>query len=297
MIETTKKIFRKIPFFGNRDPRVAVLRLTGIISSEGRFGQGLNLAAVAGSIEQAFKMPNLKAVALVINSPGGSPVQSSLIFKRIRALADEKGIPVFAFAEDVAASGGYYIAMAADEIFADESSVVGSIGVVSAGFGFDKAIEKFGVERRVYTAGEKKATLDPFQPEDPEDVKRLEAMQKEVHKTFKDVVKARRGDRLTGSDRKLFSGEFWSGTQAVKLGLVDGIGDLRSVMRRRYGKKIRLVVVQQDRSWLRRSAGIGMRVEKGEEASHLSLRDVLPNIASDVLEGAERRSVWSRFGL
>lgn len=238
-------------------------------------------------------MPRVKAVALVVNSPGGSPVQSSLIFKRIRALADEKGVPVFAFMEDVAASGGYYISVAADEIFADESSIVGSIGVVSAGFGFDRAIEKFGIDRRIYTAGDRKATLDPFQPENEDDIKRLLAMQKDVHNTFKSVVKERRGDRLTAGDRKLFSGEFWSGTQAVKLGLIDGIGDLRSVMRRRFGKKIRLVVVTRERTWWKRTTGIGMSVGTVEEQA----RAIGAGFAGELLDAVEVRSLWSRFGL
>lgn len=287
------KFLEKLPFLKKRGPRVAILRMNGVISSEGRFGHGLNLSGLAGAIKHAFDMPRLKAVALVVNSPGGSPVQSSLIFKRIRALADEKGVPVFAFMEDVAASGGYYISVAADEIFADESSIVGSIGVVSAGFGFDKAIEKFGVERRVYTAGDRKATLDPFQPENEEDIKRLLAMQKEVHNTFKSVVRERRGDRLTAGDRKLFSGEFWSGTQAAKLGLIDGIGDLRTVMQRRFGKKVRLVVVTQERPWWRRATGVGMRTESIEEPA----RAIGAGFAGELLNAIETRSLWSRFGL
>lgn len=287
------KFLEKLPFLKKRGPRVAILRMNGVISSEGRFGHGLNLSGLAGAIKHAFDVPRLKAVALVVNSPGGSPVQSSLIFKRIRALADEKGVPVFAFMEDVAASGGYYISVAADEIFADESSIVGSIGVVSAGFGFDKAIEKFGVERRVYTAGDRKATLDPFQPENEEDIKRLLAMQKEVHNTFKSVVRERRGDRLAAGDRKLFSGEFWSGTQAVKLGLIDGIGDLRTVMQRRFGKKVRLVVVTQERPWWRRATGVGMRTESTEEPA----RAIGAGFAGELLNAIETRSLWSRFGL
>jgi signal peptide peptidase SppA len=292
------KFLKKLPFIRKRPPQVAVLRLSGVISSEGRFGQGLNLASLAGAINNAFDVSRLKAVALVINSPGGSPVQSSLIFKRIRALADEKGVPVFAFAEDVAASGGYYIAMAADEIFADESSIVGSIGVVSAGFGFDKAIEKFGVERRVYTAGEKKAGLDPFQPEDPQDIERLETMQREVHNTFTAVVRERRGDRLTEDDKTLFSGEFWSGTQAIKLGLIDGIGDLRSVMRRRFGKKVKLVVVSRERSLLSRIKGFGMRVQTRHEGERdRPLGHLASGLADEFIEVIESRSLWSRYGL
>lgn len=291
------KFLQMLPFVKKRGPRVAVLKLSGVISSEGRFGRGLSLNSTAGAIKHAFELPRLKAVALVVNSPGGSPVQSSLIFKRIRALADEKGIPVFAFMEDVAASGGYYISVAADEIFADESSIVGSIGVVSAGFGFDKAIEKFGVERRIYTAGDRKATLDPFQPENEEDIQRLLTMQKEVHRTFTSVVKERRGDRLTEEDDKLFSGEFWSGTQAVKLGLIDGIGDLRSVMRKRFGKKVRLVVVTQERPWWKRMSGFGLRVGPMDAAAQGSAEAIGAGFAGEVLNAVEERSHWSRFGL
>ncbi len=289
-----KKFLQKLPFSRKRGPRVAVLRMNGVISSAGRFGQGLNLSGLAGAIKHAFDIPQLKAVALVVNSPGGSPVQSSLIFKRIRALADEKGVPVFAFMEDVAASGGYYISVAADEIFADESSIVGSIGVVSAGFGFDKAIEKFGVERRIYTAGDRKATLDPFQPENEEDIKRLLAMQAEVHTTFKSVVKERRGNRLTEDDDKLFSGEFWSGTQAVRLGLIDGIGDLRTVMRRRFGKKVRLIVVTRERPWWKRATSFGMKTGSVEEQP---ARAIGAGFAGELLNAVEVRSLWSRFGL
>ena len=190
-------------------PVVAVVRLAGIIGPSQPIRGGLNLAAVAPALEAAFAMKNAKAVALVINSPGGSPVQSSLIYKRIRQLAEEKSLPVYAFAEDVAASGGYMIACAADEIYADESSVIGSIGVVSAGFGFTGLIEKLGVERRVHTAGESKAMLDPFQPEKPDEVARLKALQEEVHENFKALVKKARGERLKADDPAIFSGEFW----------------------------------------------------------------------------------------
>ena len=192
-------------------PVVAVVRLAGIIGPSQPLRGGLNLAAVAGPLEAAFSLKGAKAVALIVNSPGGSPVQSSLIYKRIRSLAEEKELPVYAFAEDVAASGGYMIACAADEIYADESSVIGSIGVVSAGFGFTGLIEKLGVERRVHTAGESKAMLDPFQPEKEEDVKRLETLQRDVHENFKKLVRDARGDRLKVDDPAIFSGEFWAG--------------------------------------------------------------------------------------
>lgn len=290
-----KTLINAIPHKGLRerlldriDPDVSVVpvvRLTGVIASSGPLRDGLNLSGVAGDLDAAFKTRDAKAVALVINSPGGSPVQSSLIFKRIRALAEEHELPVLAFVEDVAASGGYMIACAADEIFADEHSVVGSIGVVSAGFGFSKLIEKLGVERRVHTAGESKAMMDPFKPEDPEEVERLEALQEEVHKGFKDLVRKARGDKLEGDEKQLFSGEFWVATQGIKYGLVDGIGDLRAVTREKYGEKVRLRLIGGPRPWWRRRPGIA-----GE------LPDA-GNFATDLLGAVEARSLWSRFGL
>jgi signal peptide peptidase SppA len=290
MIEILKKI--PIPFLRKRGPRVAVLRFSGVISSDGRLGRGINLAQYANAIEQAFSVSRLKAVALVINSPGGSPVQSNLIQKRIRALADEKGLPVFSFAEDVAASGGYLLALSGDEIFADPSSIVGSIGVVSAGFGFDKAIERFGIERRMHTAGDRKAALDPFSPEDPKEVERLEAMQKKVHETFKNLVRDRRGDRLTGDQDLLFSGEYWIGEEAVEHGLIDGLGDLRSVMQKRFGKKVKLVPVHTERGFFRRGQNPGVA------ASGQNWRfDWRRFWARDMINALEERSLWSRFGL
>lgn len=281
-----------IPFLKNRPPQVSVISFNGVISSSGRFGQGVNMAAYAGLIKHAFDLGRLKAVALIVNSPGGSPVQSTLIYKRIRALADEKGIPVVAFAEDVAASGGYMLALAADEIYADDSSIVGSIGVVSAGFGFDKAIEKLGIERRIHTAGENKSTLDPFRPEDPKDVERLETVQKSVHDKFISMVKERRGDRLKGDDKSLFTGEFWVGGEAVELGLIDGIDDIRSVMRKRFGRKVQLVPMKVEKPFWRRTPGVGVAQDtKGRSGwSPYDLSDGL-------LDSLEVRALWSRFGL
>ncbi len=250
------------------------------------------MAAYASLIKHAFDLGRLKAVALIINSPGGSPVQSTLLFKRIRALADEKGIPVVAFAEDVAASGGYMLALAADEIYADDSSIVGSIGVVSAGFGFDKAIEKLGVERRIHTAGENKSTLDPFRPEDPDDVERLEAVQKSVHDKFISMVKERRGDRLNGDDKSLFTGEFWVGGEAVELGLIDGINDIRSVMRKRFGRKVQLVPMKIEKPFWRRTSGVG--VTQGSAVQNGWAPHDWPD---GLLHTLEVRSLWSRFGL
>ena len=245
-----------LPFFGRGAPTVAVIRLSGVIGSFGPWPGGLSLSGLARTLERAFAMRGLSAVALAINSPGGSPVQSSLIAKRIRALAAEKKLPVFAFAEDVAASGGYWLACAADEIHADESSIVGSIGVISASFGFQDLLQRVGVERRVHTAGARKSMLDPFRPENPEDVARLEAIQRDIHAQFMVHVRERRGVRLKGDDEMLFSGEFWTAPRALELGLIDGIGDLRGVMRARYGDKVRLRVVGERGSWLRRRLGL-----------------------------------------
>lgn len=230
-------------------PLVAVLRLSGVIGAILPFRQGLSIATLAPTLERAFALRGLTAVALVVNSPGGSAVQSRLIFARIRALAEEKKVPVFTFIEDAGASGGYMLACAGDEIFADPSSLVGSIGVVSASFGFDRLIERFGVERRLHTAGESKAMLDPFRPERPEDVERLKAIQSNVHATFKDLVQTRRGARLNGGP-DLFSGAVWTGGEALALGLVDGLGEIRSVLRQRYGDKVELRLIPSARASL-----------------------------------------------
>ncbi len=279
-------LLRQIPVkrFQNPPPRVSVLRLDGVIGRMGPMRTGLNLAALADPIEAAFKPRRLAAVALAINSPGGSPVQSSLIAKRIRALAEEKEVPVVAFVEDVAASGGYWLACAADEIFVDESSIVGSIGVISAGFGLDRWIEKHDVTRRVYTAGERKSILDPFRPEDPNDVDKLRHLLEELHDNFKDQVRTRRGKRLGAEREKIFSGEFWTGREAVALGLADGIGDLRSVMRERHGEDVKLRVVGARQGWLKRKLGLGPVSD--------------PNAWADALiSTVEERALWQRYGL
>jgi len=279
--------------FQQSRPLVAVLRLSGVIGQVGPLRSGLSLARVAPAIERAFNLPRVRAVALSINSPGGSPVQSSLIARRIRQLATEKKVPVVAFAEDVAASGGYWLACAADEIYADANSIVGSIGVIAAGFGFSELIDKVGIERRVYTAGERKSLLDPFSREIPEDVQRLKAIQAEVHAGFQDWVRERRGDRLRGRPEDLFNGEFWVGKRALELGLIDGIDDLRSAMRRRFGDDVRLRQVGGERSWLRRRLSSG-----STEFLPEGLAGLLPgNWAEDLLAAVETRSLWGRFGL
>ena len=275
----------RIPFFRNRTPVVPVIRLTGIIAAGGRGRGTINLANMAGILNRAFSVRGARAVALDLNSPGGSPVQSALVYKRIRALADEKELPVLAFTQDVAASGGYWLASAADEIFADESSIVGSIVVISIGFGLQGLLERVGVERRVHTSGARKGFLDPFLPEDPEDVRRLEALQGEIHGSFRALVRARRGERLKGTDDQLFSGEFWTGRKALDLGLIDGLGDLRSVLRQRFGKKVKMRVFGVQESWLRRR--IGMAMADG----------VSPHWSADMIAALEARALWSRYGL
>lgn len=276
---------------------IPVLRFSGAIGMASPLRPGLSLATVAGQIERAFSYAKAPAVAIAINSPGGSPVQSSLIFRRVRQLAEEKNKRVFVFCEDVAASGGYYLAVAGDEIYADPSSIVGSIGVISAGFGLDKAIERLGVERRVYTAGLNKGSLDPFLPEKADDVARLKALQRDVHDVFIGVVKDRRGAMLKGADAELFSGAFWSGPRAMELGLIDGIADMRTKMRELYGTRVQLRVVSAPGSgllgWLRRapSQRLGLADTMGAATG-------LPfSLADDMISALEIRSLWSRYGL
>lgn len=267
-------------------PIVPVLRLSGAIGAVSPLKPGLTLHDLDEAIEKAFSVKGAKAVALAINSPGGSPVQSAMIYRRIRDLAAEKELPVFAFAEDVAASGGYMLALAGDEIYGDVSSIIGSIGVISAGFGFDKAIEKLGVERRVYTAGLNKHSLDPFLPEKSEDVERLKTLQLDVHQAFIAMVRERRGDKLNGSDEELFSGAFWSGGKALELGLIDGLAGMRALMRSRYGDKVKFKLMTAEKSWIKRRLG----VQRPD--------GLLPSgWAGDMIAALEQRSLWSRFGM
>ncbi|CAO4164720.1 S49 family peptidase [Methylorubrum populi] len=269
--------------FRKTAPRVAVVRLSGAIGAVSPIRPGLSIATVAPSLERAFTVPDVAAVALIINSPGGSPVQSHLIFRRIRALAAEKKVKVFAFVEDAAASGGYMIACAADEIVADPASLVGSIGVVSAGFGFDRFIERIGIERRVHTQGEAKAMLDPFRPENPQDIVRLKEIQADVQALFTGLVRERRP--TLAADRDLFTGAVWTGRQALDLGLVDALGDLRGTLRERYGEDVELRLIAETRgSWLAR---LLRRAGPGQTAE---LPDAL-------IAAVEERAAWARFGL
>src|SRR6202162_4038500 len=244
---------------------VPVVRLSGLIGSVTPLRPGMSLAGVARLLERAFSTKNAKAVALVINSPGGSPVQSRQIYLRIRQLAAEKKLPVLVFVEDVAASGGYMIACAGDEIFCDPSSILGSIGVVGGAFGFQDLIKRIGVERRLYTAGAHKAVLDPLLPENPDAVARVKALQREIHAIFIALVKQSRGARLKGADDVLFTGEYWAGETSVSLGLADAIGDLRATLRARYGDKVLTPVIAPATgilsSLLGRKSGAGTLVQ------------------------------------
>jgi signal peptide peptidase SppA len=268
------------------DPIIPVVRLSGPIGAVMPLRTGLAMSSVAPLLERAFSVPGARAVALVINSPGGSAAQSHLIFKRVRALAEEKKLPVIAFVEDAAASGGYMIACAADEIYADPASIVGSIGVVSASFGFHELIERIGIERRVYTAGKSKAMLDPFRPENPEDVVRLKGLQRQIHDVFVGLVRDRRGEKLNDSYDDLFSGAFWVGAEALDLGLIDGLGDIRTILRQRFGEKVRFRMIEPARPPLlgrllgRRSMGQSSLIDPGE-----------------IVGALEERAAWGRLGL
>ena len=274
----------RIPFVSRRrQPAVSVVRCYGVIGGSGR-GR-LNMASMARPLAKAFGAGGVKAVALDINSPGGSAVQSALIYRRVRALAAEKKIPVFAFAQDVAASGGYWLACAGDEIFADENSIVGSIGVISGGFGLTGLLQRIGVERRMHTSGDKKSFLDPFVPEKEEEVARLKSLQGDIHDSFKALVRDRRQGRLKGEENSLFSGEFWTGRRALDLGLIDGLGDVRGIMRQRFGDKVRFQVFGGEQSWVRRRLGLA-----GLERPGAGWTD-------DILGAIESRALWSRYGL
>ena len=272
-------------FRGDR-PVVPVVRLTGVVGFSTPLKPGLTLGGIARTLDRVFAVRRAAAIALSINSPGGSPAQSHLIFRRIRDLAKEKNRRVIAFVEDTAASGGYMIACAADEIIADPNSIVGSIGVIGGSFGFDKLIARLGIERRLYTSGERKGTLDPFLPENPADVERLKQLQREIHDDFIALVKSRRGDKLKGTESELFSGEYWTGRRGFDLGLVDGIGDLRSTLRERFGDKVYTPLVSGDRSFL------------GRRVFGVSGSELMPaGLAEDMISALEARALWARYGL
>ena len=271
--------------FRDPPPVVPVLRFDGVIGPR-QWRGAVSLASHAAALDKAFAIKRLVAVAIIVNSPGGSPVQSALLFRRIRQLADEKRVPVIAFAEDVAASGGYWLALAGDEVYAEETSLVGSIGVVSSGFGFTQLIDRLGIERRLHTAGENKSLLDPFLPERERDVERLTSLQQDIHAAFKDHVRLRRAGKIDAADDTLFSGEVMTGRMALSKGLIDGIGDLRAVMKARFGARVRLVPVASER----RRRWFPSRPARGIEAERLGF-------VADLVDWLEARLLWARFGL
>lgn len=261
-------------------PVVNLVRLHGAIGVGTPLKPPLTFKDANPLLEKAFRK-GIAGVALALNSPGGSPVQSALIHARIRELAAEHKLPVFVFCEDVAASGGYWLACAGDEIYADDSSVIGSIGVISAGFGFVEALGKLGVERRVHTAGENKAILDPFQPEKPEDVERLLSLQADIHGAFKDLVRQRRAGKLKGDEQELFSGAFWAGRQALERGLIDGIGHMHAILRGKFGEKLIIRLISAPQGWGLRRLGLGTAAD----------------VSDSFIASLETRAMWSRFGI
>ena len=266
---------------------VPVVYMSGIIGNVGALKNGITISSTQDLLEKAFKIKNSAAVALIINSPGGSPTQSSLIYKRINKLAKKNKTKVIFFVEDVAASGGYYIACAGDEIYVDENSIVGSIGVIYTSFGFDKLIKKYGIERRIFTTGKYKSILDSFQKQKLSDVKKLKSIQSEIFKNFKEVVLKSRGKKINIQNKNIFSGSFWAGKEAVKLGLVDGVGDLNTIMEKKFGEKIKYIPIKPKKSFL-----------KGVLSRSSYFKDLVDTkeTISDMMEYMESRNIWGRYG-
>ena len=285
------KKFKKYIPFRKKVPQVAVIKLTGVIAASSSLRKGLNLQGIETHLYDAFSNKRTTAVALVLNSPGGSPVQSDLIQKRVRDLGQEFKKPIYVFCEDVAASGGYWIALAGDEIYANASSIIGSIGVVSAGFGFKEAIGKLGIERRIYSTGPNKGMLDPFEDEDPKHVQRLKNLQEEIFTLFREWVLSQRGSKLKGAHEELFSGAFWTGVKAKELGLIDGLGELREIMQDRFGEDV-LFKNYAPKAGILSKLGLG-----SESVSGISKDFTINSMLPDAMEWIEQRATWGRFGL
>lgn len=289
-IQKTFACFGHLPIVGTlftSKDKIAIVRLSGVISDQGVKRKGISHNKFEKIFERAFDVHNLKALALIINSPGGSPAQSSLIGHQIRTLSEEKKVPVFAFVEDVAASGGYWLACAADEIYAQESSIVGSIGVISTSFGLKALIEKHGIERRVHSAGKEKSFLDPFLEEKPADIKKLKTIQKDIHNLFVSWVKKRRGDRIKGADKDLFEGQFWTAKHALDLGMIDGCADLKPWCKDKFGKDVKFIAFGQEK-------GLVGNILSGESKFSDLTANTMPE---EFLDTIESRSIWGRFGL
>ena len=286
--ETLKKFrsfMRSMPFIGKHfedRPKVSVIRLSGVIMDSAR-RSSISFARVSKQIEKAFDKPGVVAVALAINSPGGSAGQSSLIANEIRHWAEEKNLPVYAFVEDVAASGGYWLACAADEIYAQAVSIVGSIGVISASFGFEDFIKKHDIHRRLHTSGHEKSMLDPFLPEKPEDLERLSSLQKDLHNCFIDWVRERRGHMLKAADRTLFEGRFWTAQTALELGLIDGMQDMRGFLTSKYGDRVKLIDISTEKRLFALPSPL--------------MQADMSGMGDELLQSIESRSVWARYGL
>ena len=273
-------LISRLFFWKKNVPSIAVIRLNGIIAPSGSpIRKGLNIENVEPLLKKAFKISKIKAVALIINSPGGSPVQSQLIGEKIRLLSIKHNVPVLSFCEDVAASGGYWLAASADEIFAEKSSIIGSIGVISSGFGFANAIEKLGIERRIYTSGKSKSMLDPFIESKENDVKHLKTLQNEIHENFISYIKDRRGSKLSSDEEEIFNGKFWTGIKAHELGLVDGLGSINKILKDRFGEDYKTIVISQKKSFF--SLG----------------GNLIEIIVGKVLSIIEERIIWSKFNL
>jgi signal peptide peptidase SppA len=287
-------------FRASPPPTVAVIRLQGPITAGARLGRGISIENTAKLIKKAFAIPRVSAVALQINSPGGSPVQSALVMKRIRDLANEKDIPVLAFAEDVAASGGYMLACAADEIYAHESSIIGSIGVIFSGFGFVEAIKKLGIERRLFTSGDNKSMLDPFETAKKEDVDKIKSLQSQIHEDFKKLVRERRGKRLKGARAKIFSGDVFLGAEAVKHGLIDGIGDIRGTLYERFGDDVRLRLIEHEKPKVASLLGLfgSFQSKGGIDVGDLDdFGSSSTGLTDDLISALETKFWWSKWGL
>jgi len=274
-----------LPFWFNTKPVVAVMRLEGVIGKGGSMKSGLTISSLNKLIEKMFKIERLDSVCLCINSPGGSPVQSELISKRLTSLAKELGVPIYSFVEDVAASGGYWLACAGDKIFANKSSIIGSIGVISSGFGFHEAIGKMGIERRVIAEGKNKSVLDPFQPTKSSDVKLVKDLQKKIYEHFTETVKERRKGRLTQTDEIIFNGEFWTGQKALDYGLIDGIDDLYSFIHKKYGNEVKVEYIENKQSWFKKRLGMS------------NAKDTVQEVTDAAFDRIEARFMAGKFDL
>jgi len=277
-----------LPMFTPSKPVIAILRLCGVIGKTGSFKSGLTIESLNELIEKAFEIKKLLAVCLIINSPGGSPVQSELIAARIRSLAQEKKVKVYSFVEDVAASGGYWLACAGEQIYACSSSIIGSIGVVSSGFGFHEAINKLGIERRVYSQGKNKSVLDPFKPEQESDIEIVKNIQKQIHDHFIDYVKERRAGKLTQTDDILFNGEFWTAQSALDYGLIDGVDNIYNVIKKKFGKDVKIEYIANKQSWFKKKVGL---------INHETAQDFSQTLVDSLIDSVETKIMYDKFNM